>query len=335
MTRLRWRTACSFGAALVGSALSVATWAGWGGTEVRAQTAPARAASAADRASLNGTWNFSTLTPLERPAEFAGRATMTPQEAARFARDAMERNNADRRDGPVEADVARAYNDAWYDRGTGVAVVNGEARTSLIVDPPDGRLPPLTADAAARQAARAQARRERPADGPEDRSLAERCLSFNAGPPMLPGPYNNYVQLFVFDGSVVIVNEMIHDARIVPTDGRQHLPEGVRRFQGDSIGRWEGRTLVVDTTNFTATTNFRGASDRLHLVERFTRVDPGTLLYEFTVDDPTAFTRPWRVALPMKATDESMFEYACHEGNHALEGILRGARYGERQGAPR
>lgn len=327
-------TSAAVGTALLGSAVAVAT-VQLGSTVALAQSAPARASSPAERASLNGTWNFSTLTPLERPTEFAGRATMSAQEAAQFARQAIERNNADRRDGSVETDVARAYNDLWYDRGTGVARVNGEALTSLIVDPPDGRLPALTPEAAARQAARAQLRRDHPADGPEDRSLAERCLSFNAGPPMLPGPYNNYVQIFVFDGYVVIANEMIHDARIVPTDGRPHLPANLRRFQGDSVGRWEGRTLVVDTTNFTPTTNFRGASERLHLVERFTRADANTLLYEFTVEDPTSFTRPWRVALPMQATDEPVFEYACHEGNHALEGILRGARYGERQGTQR
>jgi hypothetical protein len=290
-------------------------------------------ASAAARARLNGTWTFSTLTPLERPAEFAGRATMTPAEAVQFARQVMERNNADRRDGPVETDVARAYNDAWYDRGTGVAVVDGTPRTSLIVDPPDGRLPALTPEAARRQAARAQARRDHPADGPEDRSLAERCLSFNAGPPILPGPYNNYLQVFVFSDYVVVMNEMIHDARVIPTDGRPHLPERMRRFLGDSAGRWEGQTLVVDTTNFTDKTTVRGSGERMHLVERFTRTDADTLLYEFTVEDPASFTRPWRVALPMKATTEPIFEYACHEGNHALEGILRGARFGERQAA--
>ncbi len=296
---------------------------------------PSPGALAQHQAGLEGTWNFSTLTPLERPAEFAGRAIMTAAEAAAFERQAIERNDADRRDGPVETDVARAYNEAWFDRGTGVAVVNGQARTSLIVDPPDGRVPALTADASRRQAARAQARREHPADGPEDRSLAERCLTFNAGPPLLPGPYNNYLQIFVFPEYVVVVNEMIHDARVIPTNRREHAPAGVRRFQGDSIGHWEGGTLVVDTTNFTDKTNFRGASDRLHLVERFTRADAGTLLYEFTVDDPTSFSRSWRVELPMKATSEQIFEYACHEGNHALMGILRGARFEERAAAPR
>jgi len=210
-------------------------------------------------------------------------------------------------------------------------VINGEARTSLVTEPADGRIPALTADGQKRQQTRAQLRRDHPADNPEDRSLAERCLSFSAGPPMLPGPYNNYVQILQFADHVVIHNEMIHDARVVPTDGRPHLPASVRKFQGDPVGRWEGATLVVDSTNFTDKSNFRGASEQLHLVERFTRVDAATLLYEFTVDDPAAFAQRWSVALPMKATDEQMFEYACHEGNHAMVGILGGARYEEKQ----
>ena len=282
------------------------------------------------RADLQGTWNFSTLTPLERPADLAGRATMPLDEAARYEKQVIERNNADRRDGPVEADVARAYNDGWYDRGTHMAILDGAAKTSLITEPADGRIPALTADAQSRQAARAQARRDHPADGPEDRSLAERCLGFNAGPPMLPGPYNNYMQLFQFKDHVIIFNEMIHDARVVPTDGRPHAPASVRKYLGDSVGRWEGNTLVVDTTNFTDKTNFRGASDRLHLVERFSRIGAETLLYEFTVEDPSSFTRSWSVSVPMKRTDEQLFEYACHEGNEAMQGILRGARFGEK-----
>jgi hypothetical protein len=180
--------------------------------------------------------------------------------------------------------------------------------------------------------ARLQARRAHPADGPEDRSLAERCLSFNAGPPMLPAPYNNFVQIFQFPGYVVLLNEMIHDARIVRLDGT-HAPSTIRKFLGDSIGRWDGDTLVVDTTNFTGQSVFRGSTDRLHLVERFTRTAPGTLLYEFTVDDPATFTRPWSAALPMTRSDEPIYEYACHEGNESMVGILRGARV-EEKGAP-
>jgi hypothetical protein len=297
------------------------------------QSGPSASAPPPASRSLEGVWNFSTLTPLERPARFAGRPTMTPEEAAQYEADVQARDNADRRDGPASVDVDRAYNDVWFDRGTHVAVVDGQARTSLIVDPPDGHVPPLTPEAQRRVIARLQARRAHPADGPEDRSLAERCLSFNAGPPMLPAPYNNFVQIFQFPGYVVLLNEMIHDARIVRLDGT-HAPSTIRKFLGDSIGRWDGDTLVVDTTNFTGQSVFRGSTDRLHLVERFTRTAPGTLLYEFTVDDPATFTRPWTAALPMTRSDEPIYEYACHEGNESMVGILRGARV-EEKGAPK
>jgi hypothetical protein len=279
---------------------------------------------------IQGVWNFSTLTPLERSAEFAGRATMTAAEAAAYERRTLERNNRDRREATPEADVSSAYNEFWWDRGTTLATVRGEKRTSLIVDPPDGRIPALTAEAQQRASARADARRQH-ADGPEDRSLGERCLMFNAGPPMLPGPYNNYVQIFQTPDHVAINNEMIHDARVVPLDRSPHVPSVIRRWQGDSRGRWEGATLVVDTTNFTDKTNFRGASEKLHLIERFTRVDADTLLYEFTVDDPSSFVKPWSAALPMRRTSDRIFEYACHEGNYALTGILQGARYSEQR----
>jgi hypothetical protein len=212
-----------------------------------------------------------------------------------------------------------------------VALVNGRYLTSLITDPADGRLPPLTPAATARAAARAEWRREHPSDGPEDRPLAERCLMFGAGPPLLPGGYNNYLQIFQTKDYVSILNEMIHDARIVPLDGRPHAPSSIRRWQGDPRGRWEGKTLVVDTTNFNDKTNFRGTSDRLHLVERFTRIDTDTLLYEFTVDDPSSFTKPWTAVLPMKRSDDRIFEYACHEANYGLEGVLRGARFEEKK----
>jgi hypothetical protein len=264
---------------------------------------------------LQGTWNYSTLTPLERPAEFEGRATMSKEEAARFVRQVMERNNADRRDGGVDADVARAYNDAWYDRGNAVAIVNGESRTSLLVSPADGRVPALTPDAQQRQATRLQVRRDHPADGPEDRSLGERCLGFNAGPPMLPGPYNNYVQIFPFARQVVIFNEMIHDARVVPTDGRKHLPSTVRRYQGDSVGRWEGKTLIVETTNFkdhpmglslsTPSSTQKKLTERLALSE-----DGKTLIYSGVLEDPVYLAKPvewsgkWEYRPTMKPSGE-------------------------------
>jgi len=281
---------------------------------------------------LDGVWAFSTLTPLERTAEFAGKATFTPEEAAAFEKRTIERNDRDRREGgSAEADLGGAYNEFWWERGTRVANVRGRLLTSLVTDPPDGRIPALTADAQKRAADRAADRRAHPADDPENRSLGERCLMFNAGPPMLPGPYNNYAQIFQMGSRVVILNEMIHDARLVPVDGSAHPPAAIRRWQGDSRGRWDGATLVVDTTNFTDKTNFRGSGEQLHLVERFTRVDAKTLLYEFTVDDPATFTRPWSAALPMTKTTDRVFEYACHEGNYALADILRGARAEERR----
>jgi hypothetical protein len=310
-----------FGAATLLAALASIALAGQGGQRTAADTHP----------DLSGTWSFSTLTPLERSAEFAVKDSLTDAEAAAFAKRTMERSNRDNRDtNSRDADLGGAYNEFWWDRGTTVARVRGKYLTSLIVDPPDGRVPALTPQAQERAAARAAERRAHPADGPEDRSLGERCLLFNAGPPMLPGPYNNFMQIVQARDHVAIYNEMIHDARVIPLDGRPHAPAQVRLWLGDSRGRWDGRTLVVDTTNFTDKTSVRGSSPGLHLVERFTRADADTLLYEFTVDDPSSFVKPWSGALPMRRTAEQVFEYACHEGNHALQGILRGARFEEK-----
>ena len=289
------------------------------------------------RPDLQGLYTNGILTPLERPAEFAGKAFFTPEEAAAFEKQTVQQRNADRR-GTGEADVSRAYNDAWWDWGTKVAKTR---QTSLIVDPPDGRIPPYTPEAQKRMAAKAQTIKERcehtvcppalggvlPADGPEDRSYMERCLWWSTvGPPMLPTAYNNNYQIVQTADYVMIRIEMIHDVRIIPLDGRPHVDSNIRQLLGDSRGHWEGDTLVVDTTNFSDETDFRNAGRNMHLTERFTRVAPDTILYEFTVDDPTTFTRPWTGAIPMVKTDGPIFEYACHEGNYGMTGILTGAR---------
>jgi hypothetical protein len=269
---------------------------------------------------LQGIWDFAQLTPLERPDAFAGKTTITEEEAEEVAQQRIETSNKDRRDGGAAADVERAYNDFWWDFGTRVA-----AQPSLVVDPADGRIPETTPEARDRAA-----QRRGKFDNPEERPLPERCiLGFNSGPPMVPSAYNNNVQIVQTRGHVVIVNEMIHSARIVDLSRRTHHPAKVRFLTGDSIGRWDGDTLVVDTTNFLKDGAFRGATPEMHLVERFTRLDRDTLRYEFTVDDPATWTRPWSASVPMVRTDERMFEYACHEANYALEGVLKGARYQE------
>jgi hypothetical protein len=277
---------------------------------------------------LQGIWTNATLTPLERPRELAGKEFFTEVEAAEYEKQGRERNDADRRDSNAEADLAVGYNAAWWDRGTRIVSTR---RTSLVVDPPDGRIPPLTPEAQNKAADRAEARRLHPADGPENGSLADRCIvRGTAVPPMLPAGYNNNYQILQTPEHVVILVEMIHDARIISLDARPHLAGKIRQWLGDSRGRWEGRTLVVDTTNFTDRTNFRGSGENLRVVERFTRVDEGTLLYQFTVDDPQSFTRPWSGEIPMKKVEGPIFEYACHEGNLSMENILGVARAEEK-----
>jgi hypothetical protein len=274
------------------------------------------------RPDLQGVWSYATVTPLERPSELAGKqAFQSDDEVEEFERQRRQQLNQDRRDGAgTNADVSRAYNDFWWDRGTEAA----GKQTSLVVDPPDGRVPPLTAEAAQRQADRAAARKliTTDADNPEDRSLWERCVT--RALPILPGPYNNNIQIFQTRDHVVILQEMIHEARVVPTDGRPHGT--LRQWHGDSRGRWDGDTLVIETINFSDKTNFRGAGANLKITERYSRPDADTLLYRVTVEDPTTWTRPWTVQIPMSKNEEGIFEYACHEGNRGLEGILKGSR---------
>ena len=278
---------------------------------------------------LQGIWDFRTITPMERPEDLGDQAFLTAEEAANLEQATVDRNaqllQAEARRTEAGGNVG-AYNNFWMDRGTRTV---SNRRTSLIVDPPNGRIPPVTADGQARKDAVA-VRRGRPAFGPEDRSIGERCLlGFNAGPPMEPRAYNNHAQLFQTPDHVVILNEMVNDSRIVPLDGRDHLPEDVTQWRGDSRARWEGDTLVVETRNFHTDTAFserQGSSPGMLLTERFTRVDDETLLYAATMDDPSTWTQPWTFEVTMFRTDEPVYEYACHEGNIGMDGILAGAR---------
>jgi hypothetical protein len=283
------------------------------------------------RPDLQGVWNFATATPLERPSELAGKTFLSAEEAAAFEKKTVNSRSTDRRDGGAQADIGRAYNDFWIDWGTKVVSTQ---QTSLVVDPPDGRIPALTPQAAAREAARVATSR-RPVEGPEDLNLSTRCiLGFNAGPPMVTGPYNNIVQLFQTSDVFVILNEMNHNARVIPLNGRPHLPATIRLWSGDSRGRWEGNTLVVESTNFgpKGEINFRGFNNtNMHLIERFTRADVDTLLYQFTVTDSTTWITPWTVSLPMTKSHDRIYEYACHEGNYGMLGILSGSRADEKR----
>ena len=280
---------------------------------------------------LQGIWTNATITPLERPAELAGKEFFTEAEAAEYAKEVIARTNADRRDGTPEADVGRAYNNFWWDRGTNVVKTR---RTSLIVDPPDGKIPPLTPEGQKRQTERVARNKGHEFDGPENRPLGERCVIWaSTGPPTLPTAYNNNLQIVQTPGYVMVLIEMIHDARVIPLDGRPHLPQSVRQWKGDSRGHWEGDTLVVETTNFTDKNPFRGASENMRLMERFRRVDADTLMYQFTVDDETSFTKAWTAEIPLNKTAGPIFEYACHEGNYAMSGGLGGARVEEKKAA--
>jgi len=277
---------------------------------------------------LQGVWSNATLTPLERPAALAGREFLTENEQAENEKALQPRTRA-------SAGTEAHYDFLQYGLDPLQAKRASSRRTSLIVDPPDGRVPPLTPEAKKRAAARAEARkRSGPFDGPESRSLSERCIVMpGAGPPMLPEAYNSNIQFQQGPGYVAILQEEIHDVRIIPLDGRPHLGPNIRQLMGDSRGRWEGNTLVVDTTNFTDKTNFRGSSENLHVVERFTRVDEDTILYEFTVDDPATWTRPWKAEQSMVKTKGPIFEFACHEGNYGLANNLSGARAEEKKAA--
>jgi hypothetical protein len=277
---------------------------------------------------LSGYWTNTTVTPLERPKDLADKAFFTSQEAAEYAKRQLAIPEPT---GPgTYADVH--YNMAQFGLEKSQNKVAANIRTSLITDPPDGRIPPMTPEARERNAARAAKNKGHEFDGPENRTLGEQCILWpNEGPPMLPAGYNSNLQIVQGPGYVAIMQEMIHDVRMVPTDGSPHLPSTVRQWMGDPRGHWEGDTLVVDTTNFTDKTAFRGSSEKLHVVERFRRVDANTILYQFTVDDPSTWTRPWTAEIPMTKIDGPIFEYACHEGNYGMANNLSGARADEKK----
>jgi hypothetical protein len=320
---------------------------------------------------LSGMYNVATITPLERSAGIdrlvltdAEAAALEQYEARRKAKDS-EPSAADRGAPPVGGVTTKpqsflefleqlgggpvgGYNRFWLAGGDRVITVNGEKRSSIIVDPPDGKIPPMKPEARKRNAAAravsvspdaAEGASAGPLgafDGPEVRPLAERCIlgfGSTSGPPTLPNYfYNNLKQIVQTPNYVMILNEMVHDARIIRMNA-EHLPPTMRKWMGDSVGYWEGDTLVVDTTNFTNKTQFQGSSENLHVVERFKRMDAKTLLYRFTVEDPTVWDRPWTGEYPWVATDEPIYEYACHEANYSLAGILKGARLAEQEAA--
>ena len=284
---------------------------------------------------LHGIWDFRSITPLQRPEDLSDTVFLTEEEAAileqatvdreeQLLRRAAPRTEAGQSVDTGEDGALGAYNDFWLDRGT---TTIGSRRTSLIVDPPNGRVPAMTPEAEQRAEARRAYGRDHPADSWEDRGLNDRCL-FTTGLPIVPSAYNNNVHVFQTPDHVVMLIEMTHTLRVVPLDGRPHgtLPQ----FAGDSRGHWEGDTLVVETTNFHDLTSLRGSTPRARLIERFTRASAGVIEYEFTIEDPETWISPWTAQVELVKTDEPLYEYACHEGNYAMDGILEGARAEER-----
>jgi hypothetical protein len=292
--------------------------------------------SAAVHPGFDGIWNSATATPLERPLQWKDKAFFTSEEAAEWERQIAGRNQEPSPEAASKNVGTGTYN-AFY-REFGSRTVK-TLRTSIVTDPPDGRIPALTPAAAGVKRRRLDGMKD--AASAEDTGLQDQCLAFvTAGPPMLPYSYNSNYQVMQTADAFVVHVEMIHDARIIRLDGRPHLPPAIRRWLGDSIGRWTGDTLVVDTTNFNDGGGFYGDAggnfgwDRnLHLIERFSLLDADTLRYQFEVDDPTAFTRPWKGELTMTRSHGPIYEYACHEGNYSLPTMLRGFRASERQAA--
>jgi hypothetical protein len=291
---------------------------------------------------LTGIWDFRTITPLERPANLGDKEFLSEEEAAKAEQEVVERNrrlderaaertsaggNVDRR----EDGSPGFYNNFWLDGGTKPVATR---RTSLIIDPPNGRVPALTPAAQKRAEERRAYAKEHPADSYEDRSASDRCiLGFNAGPPLTPGGYNQNMQVVQTKDHVALMTEMVHTARVVPLDGRPQLNAHFKQWSGEARGRWEGDTLVIETTNFKEERRWRGSTGGMKLIERLTLLDPDTLEYKYTVIDPDTWTSPWTAAIPLRRATEPMYEYACHEGNHSMVGILSGARADDKEAA--
>jgi hypothetical protein len=346
MRHRRFATLGALAAVIAGISLAAVTVGGQTAAKAPAATEKAwTAPRAADgHPDLSGVWSHNSATPLERPLELAGRPLLTDEEVTAMKKKAAElfngngdagfgdsiylaalKNVLGKEKGFTSRDAATGdYNSFW--------IVDREFdnRTSLITDPSDGRLPPLTPEAQKRRAAADERRRLHPFDGPEDIALGERCITGSV--PMLGAGYNNYYQIAQAPGYVAIDMEMRHDTRMIPLDGRPHLPSDLRFWLGDSRGRWEGDTLVVDTTNFRddTTISVGNASAKTHVIERFARVSPDTLKYEVTLDDPATWTKPWTAVLFMRSSKDQIYEYACHEGNEAMSGTLAGARVQEK-----
>jgi len=300
--------------------------------------APAKAKAASSSAiprtpdgkpDLQGTWDFRTITPMQRPSDLQGKEVLSDQEAEEYqAKNQRNQDNREATPGQLvngqqsNADLERAYNDFWWDFGKNLVSTK---RTSLVIDPPDGRIPALTPEAQKRATTNRDLR-QRSAWGPEDRGVSERCiLGFNAGPPMFPSAYNNNVQLVQTKDFFLIHNEMVHNARSVPISTKPH--GAIAQWNGDSRAHWQGDTLVVETTNFSGETAFQNSTNTLKLTETFRLLDANTLLYEFTANDPATWVKPWTAQIPMRRSSENIYEYACHEGNYGMSGLLKGARF--------
>jgi len=307
---------------------------------LQAQSAPARPAAKPASAvkpyaaktpwgdpDLQGVWDYKTITPLERPANFGDRQFLTDEEVAR-----LEANAAKRLDAPPDETVPANLVHAPYMTDPG-RKVDEDRRTSLIVDPPDGRVPSLTADAQRRAGLRQAGNRNGGTDGPEQRSSLERCITMGLPSGNLPTLYNNNIRISQGPGYVAITHEMVHDTRIIPLDGRAPLSPKIHQWFGDSRGHWDGNTLVVETANFSDKTNYRGSGATLHLVERFTRSGKNSVEYRVTLEDPTTWTKPWTIELHMRTSEGDLYEYACHEGNYGLHNILEEARDADKAAA--